>query len=1286
MKSILKPGESLDLHSLNGIGQGGGSLEDTDSIAVIGMGLRLPCAKTPDEFWDILKSGIECVGDFPEERAEDLAPFIHQEYGGNGVSFMRGSYIEEIKSFSPGFWGITPKEAQLMDPSHRLFLQTSYSAIDACGYSGARIRGSNTGVYVGAISDIDIHSYKEMIRKTMPNELMVAITGTLHSTMAGMLAHHLDLRGPVLVIDTACSSSLISIHSACQALRAGECDMAIAAGVKLHMAPLDETIYKIGIESSNGVTRTFDNAADGSGFGEGIVVLLLKPAKAAIRDGDHIFAVIRGSAVNHDGFSLGLTVPNPAAQERVLTDAWKRARINPADIGYIECHGTATRLGDPIEIGAITSAFARYTDRRQFCAVGSVKSNIGHLFEASGIVGTVKAILSMMHGEIPPTINFRTSNEEINFIDSPVYVNSAARRWDAAGKPRICGVSSFGISGVNSHLILEEAPVRRFGDSRGDVTEVFTLSARTEEDLIAFAEKYSKYFLTCGEEHFLNACYTTNTGKDEFQYRLAILGGSCEEMASRLKAFTVSGFNGTERLDGVWSRKVGAATSDSNGTMGRKTVTLAQTRQSSSREQMEGLCSDYVSGGSIDWRLWYKNLSVKKVIVPTYPFENEPCWLDFSEIEITQKKDESKPQLFYKVNFVKTPPDSAAKRRVQKSFMIFSDGGDYSNRLVGELRNSGKRVIAVSAGDAYANPGIDDYSLCFDKNNLLMFFQRIQFKGVDTVIFVGAVEGEHTIRTVEDLDKRIENGFYGLAALVQALAEYRVSAKTDLVIVTDSAYEVDGCEEVCPHNAALIGLGRNINLEFSQIRCRAIDISGDESTGSVMDELSQMHGRYLIAYRSGVRYSEEFSQAVVEEKEPQAEVKPGGVYIITGGTGNIGLAMAEHLASKCSVRLVLACRSSLPERSDWEKVIVDDQDERLCAILKRIVQMEQGGSEIHIFKCDVSKEKAVESLVADTEQRFGTIHGVIHSAGVTGFGLLVSKDRAQMERVIRPKIYGTWLLNHYTKKDGLDFFVMCSSGAGMIGEIGLADYTAANAYIDSFAFTKSGAAMMSSIDWVVWKGSRMAEGFSKNLDGFFKPLEKKQALMGFDMVLRSGIRRVLVGEINFGSEYLRSIDSIPMSFEANLRERALKSLQKQPDPTFSPVKKMIAIRGGEECSYSDAERILSEIVCRILGYQEINVHDNFFDLGGNSILLNYMWRELEQIYPGRIMITDLFANPSVHRLAEFISGEGDESGERETTGSIRRSDAEMEYEVNNLLTMLDSSGNIEEALERLKNL
>ncbi|MBR6826283.1 MAG: KR domain-containing protein [Oscillospiraceae bacterium] len=426
---------------------------DEDAIAIIGLSAMAGHAQNAQELWEALCRGDHFVRPFPEGRKEDADAFVRY-LGLEPYEYAEQSYLDRIDEFSPSFFHIPPKDAALLDPAQRLFLMTAWRALQDGGFTKEKLSGSDTGVYVGYTTSE--HQYSTILSKSNPEYGDRALSGTVNSIIASRLSYFLNLRGPAVMVDTACSSSLVAVHLACNAIRSGECSMAVAGGVKYTLIPERAgDSGELTVNSRDGHTRTFDKDSDGTNGGEGVAAVILKPLSMARRDGDRVYAVIKGSAINQDGASVGITAPNAAAQEAVILKAWEAAGIDPEHISYIEAHGTATKLGDPVEISGIREAFGKYTDRKQFCAIGSLKTNMGHLDSAAGIMGLVKCVLALWHKMLPPHLHFTAPNARINFMDSPLYINDRLQDWQSE-YPRTCGVSSFGMSGTNCHVVLQE--------------------------------------------------------------------------------------------------------------------------------------------------------------------------------------------------------------------------------------------------------------------------------------------------------------------------------------------------------------------------------------------------------------------------------------------------------------------------------------------------------------------------------------------------------------------------------------------------------------------------------------------------------------------------------------------------------------------------------------------------------------------------------------------------------------------------------------------------------------
>ncbi|MBE6052210.1 MAG: polyketide synthase [Clostridium sp.] len=612
-------------------------------IAVIGISLRLPKANNLEEFWCNLTNGIDCIDHVPTSRQKDITKYL--KYTNMDKEFEVGEmgYIDDIDKFDYKFFGLSPNEAKLMDPNQRVFLQTAWNALEDSGYGGKKFYGSRTGVYIG-YGDTPDYSYSRLIDEVEPKSKIVSFTGNLSAMIASRISYILNLRGPSVTIDTTCSSSLVALHMACQGIRNGDCDAAIVGGVKISVLPL-KSKEKLGIESSNDRTMAFDDNSDGASSGEGVVALIIKPLDKAIKDNDSIYSVIKGSSINQDGRSIGITAPNPEAQEDVLIRAWKEAEVNPEDISYVEAHGTGTNLGDPIEIDGLTRAFSKFTDRKQFCAVSALKSNIGHLDSCSGLAGVVKAILCLKHKTLVPVVNFTVPNCKIDFEESPVYIVNKTKKWNSRCDLRKCGVSSFGLSGCNCHVVLEEWQEDKSASlSRINEFDMLSVTAKSQEALENLIKKYITFIENIDESDLMNFVYTANTGRGEYEERVLFIFSNKEELLNNMKSFSRKNFN---------SEKIFITNREHyNDINFQKTVQdEIDSLQKNCQYDLETLIKIaglYVNGGSIDWNKFYKKEKRKKIHIPGYEFEKIRVWLNIPDerkvkcLNSVEKEEEKK--------------------------------------------------------------------------------------------------------------------------------------------------------------------------------------------------------------------------------------------------------------------------------------------------------------------------------------------------------------------------------------------------------------------------------------------------------------------------------------------------------------------------------------------------------------------------------------------------------------------------------------------------------------------
>lgn len=658
--------------------------EESGNVAIIGISCRLPMANDFEEYWENLINGRCCFCSKPADKLlidKSYQNPYYEEFAGikipedsDKLESIVGAYIQDNDKFDPDFFNISPREATYIDPAQRVFLEMAWSALEDAGYSCGTINDTETGVFVG--KDYSNSMYYKLI--TAPDAMKT--TGTWEGLLASRLSYAFNLTGPTMVIDTACSSGLVAVHEACNSIRNGECEMALAGGLSIgaggastdkdddgdkEQSEKDDTNSStLGAVSSNdNRVRTFDKKCSGSVFGEGIVVFMLKSYENAVRDGDHIYAVIKGSAINNDGASNGITAPNPLAQAAVITEAWKKAQVSPDTIDYIEAHGTGTLLGDPIEVLGITKAFEKQTNKKQFCGIGSVKTNIGHLVAASGCASLLKVTLALQNHMIPPSINFEEPNQNIDFLNSPIYVVDKPTSWERNDRSRRAGINAFGFSGTNCHMVVEEAPVKSSESSTKRDRNIITFSGRTETSLKALIKKYCEFLKRDRKLNFDDVCYTANVGRGHYSCRVAVIAEDADDLKKKLSKFVEQNFEVKELQDVyigkhriVSERYLHRAEGELTERESRELTIEAQglirdlaCQEEYEYDKLDRLAYLYAKGAGVEWKNLYENEKHSKVSLPTYCFDRISYWADPKVSQIDPEVNTSANNSFHPV-------------------------------------------------------------------------------------------------------------------------------------------------------------------------------------------------------------------------------------------------------------------------------------------------------------------------------------------------------------------------------------------------------------------------------------------------------------------------------------------------------------------------------------------------------------------------------------------------------------------------------------------------------------
>ncbi|MGH8077238.1 MAG: type I polyketide synthase, partial [Lysobacter sp.] len=600
-------------------------------IAVIGMAGRFPMAKDLDSYWDNIANGRNCISEIPLSRWDTGTYYVDGQPGlGQSNSKWMG-VLEGHDRFDPLFFGMSPVEAETMDPQQRIFLQSCWHGMENAGYTAERLSGSKCGVFVGcAYGDYNLLSREQQINA-------LGFTGGATSILAARVSYFMNLQGPCVSIDTACSSSLVAISTACDSLITGASDIAFAGGVYV-MANADMFLKtsQAGMLSPDGRCYTFDQRANGFVPGEGVGVVMLKRLADAERDGDRVLGVVRGWGVNQDGRTNGITAPNAESQQRLIRDVYQRFDIDPDRIELIEAHGTGTKLGDPIEIDGLKAAFLPATDRTQYCAIGSVKTNIGHCLTAAGVSGFIKLLLSLQHRTLPPSANFETPNEHLDLDGSPFFVNTTARDWvSPVGVARHAAISSFGFSGTNAHLVLAEYVPQAALSSAPPVAStmpaeagfVVPLSARTPEHLLRKARDLRDFVVADPGLDLAALARSLQSHRDAMDERLCFVAHRMADVVDVLTAYVDGAGSNKPLPHGIFAAHV---------RQGRESVRLLSEDAAMATVVVDKciadgnaskLCELWVKGLALDWRRLQGTRASAAIALPPYPFSEDAYWI-----------------------------------------------------------------------------------------------------------------------------------------------------------------------------------------------------------------------------------------------------------------------------------------------------------------------------------------------------------------------------------------------------------------------------------------------------------------------------------------------------------------------------------------------------------------------------------------------------------------------------------------------------------------------------------
>ncbi|MDB6131197.1 MAG: Acyl-CoA synthetase, partial [Verrucomicrobiales bacterium] len=1050
--------------------------------------------------------------------------------------------LEGVDLFAAEFFEISARESELMDPQHRLFLECAWETMEMAGYGGTQ--SVPVGCFAGAsINTYLLNNLRNGLDENDSAAVYQATIGNDKDYLCTRVAYKLNLKGPALTIQTGCSSSLVAVHMACQSLLNGECGMALAGGVSILLPQKTGYLRQDGmILSSDGHCRAFDARADGTVSGNGLGLVLLKRAEEAIRDNDTIYALIKGSAINNDGSSkMGYTAPSVEGQATAVQRAMAVSGVKPETISFIEAHGTGTPLGDPIEIAGLTQAFGKKTLKRRFCTLGAVKTNIGHLDAAAGIAGLIKTILALRNKKIPGTLFFEQANPAIDLENSPFVINRDLKAWETELLPRRAGVSSFGIGGTNAHVVLEEAPdIARIASQKRFF--LLILSARSASELQAMGARLCGYLQENQHISLEQVSYTLQVGRASFSHRYSFVCASLGEAIEKLKSFDLSKISASMDQTGANDFQFRDKNFPGLEAFCQQNVEGWGYHKS----VLETVGEAWRLGSRIEWKSFYKAKLPGRISLPTYPFERKKYWIEPGDHKI-RGLEERNPieQWGYRRSWVQ---QDLPRLPFQNSnpIIVFCAGADWGRSILLRMGDSTKNCQIVST--KCLGPDYDEIlgNHTTDQELKIIFISQ----GVE-------------------LESDYLQSFLSLLELFKALE--RNDCRAHLTLVTQNCFEVIGSEPGVCFDALLSGLLRVIPIESRNIEITHLDVSlsnemqAHDTIDLLAENLLLEPKGAVAAYRNGIRWAELFQPLPLDR--PTVSFKEQGVYLLIGGLGDLGFSIAQQLASNSKARLVFA-GNSLPSHLSEEK-------------RQRLNALKALGGDVLYLSADVTNSHSLQAAFNAAEAHYGRLNGVIFSPGIRDLRLLKDSQEEDCRRQIDLRRQGLTVLEQVLEGKSLDFCFIVSSLSSILGAAGFGAYSAAHSFVDRFVQSHN---RVNTLKWT-----------SANFDNWVTERELNQDCIsirpseGADLILRVLSQRsnqVIVST----TDLISRLALVPRP-KAVKQTVVSKSFHERPEMASSFSKPR-----------NESERKLVAIWEKLLGIQPIGIHDNFFDLGGDSII------------------------------------------------------------------------------------
>lgn len=1167
----------------------------TKGIAIVGMSGRFPDASCPDELWNNIMNGLCSIKKVPDDRGYQIEDYYDSNIQTPGKTYVKKcGYLSNVDKFDPLFFKMSHREAECTDPSERIFIEEAWKAIEDAGYSPSSINGEKWGVFACAKGDYPLLLQRKNNTCYLPT----------NSYAATRLSYLLNLTGPAIAIDTACSSTAAAVVLACNSIQLGESEAAVVGGGGIYCTPniLIESSQSL-LLSQDEICYPFDERANGTIVAEAVGALVLKPLDKAIEDKNHIYGVIKGWGLNQDGKTNGMSAPNEKAQTRLQTEIYEKFGINPEEITMIEAHGTGTKLGDAIEYQALRKTYSRFTDKESFCAIGSIKPNIGHAFFGAGIAGIIKILLSLKHKKIAPLLNHQRTSQSIDTDHSPFYFTTELKDWTVEeGKKRLAALNSFGVTGTNVHLVIEEylKDENKASSNHERDFEIIVLSAKNEERLHEYARRLYNFFCDHESEkqRLSDIAYTLQVGRDEMEQRLAF----SVETHEQVKLILSNYLNGAEDKSDFYTGYVKKRWQDESDNFRIDKIENA--------DDARRVCQLWIEGKTIDWSLLHPECDATRVSLPTYPFEEERCWIETEKkqtCDLVKKtkeleQDNSKDLLLLEERWVLKSVDKRIKPE-KTNILCFLGNKNNQERFINQLRKEYKDVKCIFV--VPNNEKLEDHQELYtvepsDQDSFYRLFDEFKKQGehFDTILYLWPYE-----------NKKYRKDYHNIQILIQALLHTKSDAEM-LWLCSPFENELERCYVeswrgfACSLGYMVSKTGISVILEEKDSELNIQNI------GHILTEIITRKRNQIVIWNQNKRYVNKFSECKIPKSE--SVIKEHGTYLIIGGLGGLGYLFAKYLSEKYHAFLILTGRSQLTEEGK-----------------RKLDKIRALGGKATYIMADVTDKEQMQFCLKETEIELGSVRGIIHTAGVFGETLFKDKEWKEFQNTILPKIKGVQVIEEIFQNRQLDFTCYFSSLSAILGDFGYCDYSVGNAFMMSYArymndFEKSQNKVKRTvaINWPLWKNGGMG-------------IESDEALLYLE---RSGQRYL---EDEEGIQALERILTLSGSQYVIL---AVDSKNKKQLLLPDIVSETTNYTQDDVESYRMNERIekdLKKIISRQFGIpvDRLERTEHLMEYGFDSINLYEFARNISEHYGINVTSSQLLGHTTIASIQELLTKE-----------------------------------------------